>query len=315
MRLHNEVVMPYTNNERMVKMAEGGMGEIFLRHGPDNHRSVVKRLRPETSPASSFLLQKEALLVSLLDHPNLVTYRSFTIEDGNPVLELEYIDGVPLKEFFLLHEQKDLAVPLTHLACIGRQVLAAITYLHYFSIGNRPCHIAHRDLSPHNILLDRTGRATVIDLGISTLDLGQREDTFVPHAGKDLYSPIFSRRARGPACDVDLYSLGVILLEGCLGLEHCRVLERLGLLCDRGRLRRHLTEDTPVNKRLIDIILPLLFTEAPGKRAYRQLEHRLEALGGSEEGLAEYLVERGLFQPRPVSPLLPTRQVTVFNLS
>ena len=158
---------------------------------------------------------REANVLRLLDHPNLVSAVDVFSEAGKLYLVMEKVTGEPLSralDFGPLHPRR--AIVLT------RQALAGIGHAHGQGM-------IHRDLKPDNILLVDMGgweRVKIIDFGIVKF----MSDVAAAFGAEALTSTglVFGtprymapEQALGRAVDprADLYALGVILFEMLVG--------------------------------------------------------------------------------------------------
>jgi TonB family protein len=197
--------------EILGKLREGGMGAIYkVRHRLLDEVRVVKVIRSQADAvgeaADRFL--REAKAAIRLRHPNIAVLHDFAVaDDGQAFIVMEYIDGWNLLEVLSGFGPPPLALTLE----LARQSLKALGYLHRHKI-------AHRDVSPDNLMLTRDvdGHPLVklIDLGIAKALEGQGGLTTTGvFLGKPRYgSP---ERFSGAGWDErsDLYSFGVVLYE------------------------------------------------------------------------------------------------------
>ena len=197
--------------EILGKLREGGMGAIYkVRHRLLDEVRVVKVIRSQADTvgeaADRFL--REAKAANKLRHPNIAGLHDFAVaDDGQAFIVMEYIDGWNLLEVLSGFGPPPIALTVE----IARQSLKALGYLHRHKI-------AHRDVSPDNLMLTRDvdGHPLVklIDLGIAKALEGQGGLTTTGvFLGKPRYgSP---ERFSGAGWDErsDLYSFGVVLYE------------------------------------------------------------------------------------------------------
>ncbi len=197
--------------EILGKLREGGMGAIYkVRHRLLDEVRVVKVIRSQADmvgeAADRFL--REAKAANKLRHPNIAGLHDFAVaDDGQAFIVMEYIDGWNLLEVLSGFGPPPIALTVE----IARQSLKALGYLHRHKI-------AHRDVSPDNLMLTRDvdGHPLVklIDLGIAKALEGQGGLTTTGvFLGKPRYgSP---ERFSGAGWDErsDLYSFGVVLYE------------------------------------------------------------------------------------------------------
>ncbi|MGZ3481326.1 MAG: serine/threonine-protein kinase, partial [Myxococcaceae bacterium] len=207
------------------KLATGGMAEVFLAKtdGPMGFEKllVIKRILPHLAQDPQFIemFLGEAKLAAQLNHPNLVQLFDFGEAEGSYFIAMEYIDGPTLR--YLLARSRDLQAPIS-LALAARIVSSAaegLAYAHDFRdhLTDEPLHLVHRDVSPDNILISRSGAVKLVDFGIAKAR-GQSHHTQAGTVkGKVAY--MAPEQLRGEPLDrrVDLYALGVVLYELCTG--------------------------------------------------------------------------------------------------
>ena len=207
------------------KLATGGMAEVFLAKtdGPMGFEKhlVIKRILPHLAEDPQFveMFLGEAKLAAQLNHPNLVQLFDFGEAEGSYFIAMEFIDGPTLR--LLLARARDLRAPPSFALSARIVSLAAegLAYAHDFrdQMTDEPLGLVHRDVSPDNILVGRSGAVKLVDFGIAKAR-GQNHHTQAGTVkGKVAY--MAPEQLRGEALDrrVDLYSLGVVLYELCTG--------------------------------------------------------------------------------------------------
>lgn len=199
-------------------IATGGMGEIYLAEDQKLRRKVALKVLHEIMPASAEQLkrfQREAALVSSLNHPNILTIYDIDTEGGIHLFASEFVDGVTLRE--RLGER----MPVAEAIDITIQILSALQAAH-------DAGITHRDIKPENIMLRSDGLVKVLDFGLAKVAKLKRLE-----ASEPTWEQIFSRpgmiigtaaymspeQARSQQLDArsDIFSLGVVLYEMLAG--------------------------------------------------------------------------------------------------
>jgi serine/threonine-protein kinase len=114
---------------------------------------------------------------------------------------MEYVEGRTLKELIVTRGPCPVPVAISYV----RQVLAALRYAHRNGI-------VHRDIKPHNVLVDHEGRVKVADFGIARAGSSQMTEAGSIIGTAQYLSP---EQARGAPVDEssDLYSTGILLFE------------------------------------------------------------------------------------------------------
>ncbi|MEV6275323.1 MDR family MFS transporter [Nocardia sp. NPDC051832] len=145
-------------------LGRGGMGTVYLAQHPRLPRSVALKLLNQDVAADPELrarFEREATLVARLDHPGIVAVQDRGIQDGQPWLAMQYIQGTDASRL------EPGALSVERAIRIVGEVAAALDYAH--SQG-----VLHRDVKPANILLTtaeagRVERAVLTDFGIGRL--------------------------------------------------------------------------------------------------------------------------------------------------
>lgn len=192
------------------KLAEGGMGVLYLCCPTDDFscRYVLKSLRlglGEKWDVSIRRFQREAELLSRLDHPNIVKVFDYWADESGAYYVMEYIDGDTLERIRnknLYDFDEDAAIQ------IMLQLSEALDY------AWEELKLLHRDIKPSNIMLDTEFHLYLLDFGLakSTED----EATVLTVAGRGLGTPGYMspeqfRDSRDLKVTTDIYSLGATI--------------------------------------------------------------------------------------------------------
>lgn len=186
---------------------------------------VALKILPSSRAKDARLLarfQREARLLTQLDHPNVV--RAFQVGEsgGRHFIAMEFLDGEALDE--VLDRRKKLPVP--EAVRLVRQALDGLGHLH-------ERRTVHRDLKPSNLMVvpapPKNGPDTTMDATLKILDVGLGRELFEEAAGPDdqtatqltvegavvgtpdYMSPEQAKDARASDIRSDLYSLGCVL--------------------------------------------------------------------------------------------------------
>ncbi len=202
-------------------IAEGGMGTIKLAEQSGLRREVaLKTLRDSfLDPAFAARLLREARILGLVEHPNVVPLYGLTTDERNaPVLIMKRIEGVPWRA--LIHDPEHPAFPSDaddrlgwHLQVLMR-VCDAVDYAH--SRG-----VLHLDLKPENVMIGPFRETILVDWGVAVCT-DERYRGWLPMADEVrevLGTPAYlapemvdvGRQPLSPATDI--YLLGATLFE------------------------------------------------------------------------------------------------------
>jgi serine/threonine protein kinase len=202
------------NYKIISEIGKGGMGEVYLAEDTKLNRKVaLKVLLPEIAGDAERVarFRQEAISVSSLNHPHIITIFEILEIDGNICIVNEFIDGKTLRE--KIDEDK---LTLIESIRIAGQVADALAAAH-------KAHIIHRDIKPENIMIREDGYAKILDFGLAKPIRHQssEEDATVRLVKTDPGMVMGSVRymspeqARGKETDerTDIWSLGVVLYE------------------------------------------------------------------------------------------------------
>lgn len=186
------------------KIGSGGMANVYLANDLILEREVAVKmisLNFQNDVDSLRRFQREALSTTELIHPNIVNI--YDVGEGEqPYIVMEFVDGMDLKEYI----KENHPIPYNKVIDIMSQILSGIAYAH--SNG-----VIHRDIKPHNILIDKEGNVKITDFGIAVA-LSQNSITQTNSLlGSVQY--ISPEQARGNLVtkQSDVYSLGIVLYE------------------------------------------------------------------------------------------------------
>ncbi|MFB5660612.1 Stk1 family PASTA domain-containing Ser/Thr kinase [Alteribacillus sp. HJP-4] len=187
----------------------GGMAHVYLGRDVILEREVaVKVLQPQYNKDEEFIrrFHREAQAATSLAHPNIVNIYDAGEEEDLYYIVMEYVKGKTLKK----KVQEEGPLPLSQAVDLMKQILCAINHAH----ANE---IIHRDIKPHNILLNEKGEAKVTDFGIARA----ASAATITHTNSVMGSVHYlsPEQARGGVITSksDVYSLGVVLYEMVTG--------------------------------------------------------------------------------------------------
>jgi len=191
-------------------LGTGGMGVVYRAFDRELQEPVaIKTLRPEVLADGVALerFKQEIRLARSIAHRNVVRTYDLGEVNGTYYLTMEYVEGTSLKQ--LIASRGRLPVPVT--ATIGKQLCRALEVAHEQGV-------IHRDIKPHNIVVDPTGFLKVMDFGIARL-ANPPQGQGLTREGMSIGTPDYMspEQLSGMELDArsDLYSAGVVLFE-CL---------------------------------------------------------------------------------------------------
>jgi len=204
-------------------LGRGGFGAVFLAEHPT--LPVKRALKffldvDRSGPGFEKFREQcldEARLQSTLKNENILEVVDAFEDQGYVVLVMEFIDGPNLGH--LIDEKNRAGQHLEPLRVLDLMIPVARGLAYAHGRG-----VVHRDLKPENILLDRqrAGAPKIADFGLArTLEAsGQRHHTAGHLVGTPIYMAPEQVATRAASYDkrCDIYSLGIVLYQLCLGV-------------------------------------------------------------------------------------------------
>src|SRR5882757_4627808 len=186
------------------RLGSGGMADVYLAQDQLLGREVaVKVLHQHFAEDQEFVerFRREASSAAALSHPNIVGIFDRGEWNGTYYIAMEYVAGRSLKSIVREDGPLDPIVAID----IVIQILRAARFAHRRGV-------IHRDLKPHNVILDEEGRARVTDFGIARAGASDMTMTGSIMGTAQYLSP---EQAQGHAVSEtsDLYAVGVVLYE------------------------------------------------------------------------------------------------------
>lgn len=189
-------------------LGHGGMAVVYGCHDTElGVARAVKLLRPGHSDSVRRRLRAEASAMARLRHPNVLGIHDVGAEGSWDFVVMDLAEGGSLLERL----EREGSLPVPEVAAYGVQLLSALAAAHAQGM-------VHRDVKPHNVLLDGAGRAMLADFGIALLLEDDRRTRTGVAMGSVAYMPPEQRLDAsrvGPAAD--LYSVGATLFHLATG--------------------------------------------------------------------------------------------------
>lgn len=192
------------------RLGQGAQSIVYLGFDPRLEREVaikVMRLGDGSDEGAVAQWLQEARSAGRVTHPNIVPVYEADIQERQPYLVFEFVDGQTLAA--LLKERGALSASAA--VALVMDVLDALAAAH-------TAGVVHRDLKPSNILVDKAGRARVMDFGIAARIKDSRStEPDTPSGGTPGYLSPEAASGAAPASSMDIFSVGMVLAEMLLG--------------------------------------------------------------------------------------------------
>jgi tetratricopeptide (TPR) repeat protein len=140
-------------------LGRGGMGEVYLAHDQRLARQVALKLvrtsSSTTNPARlAARLEREALALARVEHPNVVGIHDVGSHDGQTYFTMQFVPGITLRRW------QDDAHETAELLDVYLQAARGLAAAH--SVG-----VVHRDFKPDNVIVGQDGVVRVLDFGLA----------------------------------------------------------------------------------------------------------------------------------------------------
>lgn len=188
-------------------LGSGGFGQVFeARHRYLARPTAIKAMHVHHVGRAELRqrMQVEALVLSRLDHPNVIrVHDAGVLENGVVWLAMDLLEGQTLRELLTQAGRLELPTALDYALQIAEGIEAA-----------HQLNVIHRDLKPENVFVTKRGELKVLDLGMAKL-LGYNLKTTEVHELAGTVPYMSPEHLSGKQVDPrsDVYGLGLVLFE------------------------------------------------------------------------------------------------------
>jgi serine/threonine-protein kinase len=191
------------------RIGRGAMGAVYLAKDPRINRPVAlkaipieKEFEDEELKEARLRFYREAESAGRLTHPNIITVFDAGEDKGLAYIAMEYVPGIPLKQFT---DPKKLLAPKRALELCA-STAEALEYAHNQGV-------IHRDIKPANLMYNpKEGSLKITDFGVARMTDNNRTKTGIV-LGTPMYMSPEQLGAEDLTGHSDLFSLGVTLYE------------------------------------------------------------------------------------------------------
>jgi eukaryotic-like serine/threonine-protein kinase len=190
------------------RLGAGGMADVYLAQDEQLDREVALKLlhrRFAEDPGFVERFRREAQAAASLQHPNVVSVFDRGTFENTYYIAMEYLQGRTLKRLI----REDAPLETNRAIDLTIQMLKAARFAHRRGV-------IHRDLKPHNVIVDDNDHVKVTDFGIARAGASDMTETGSIMGTAQYLSP---EQAQGHAVSApsDLYSIGIVLYEMLTG--------------------------------------------------------------------------------------------------
>jgi tetratricopeptide (TPR) repeat protein/tRNA A-37 threonylcarbamoyl transferase component Bud32 len=192
------------------RIGRGGMGEVYKAEETALERTVALKVMSASLAQDKVYVDRfrtEARSAASLVHGNVVHVFGIGEIRGLPYIAMEYIDGESIQQKLVREKKLQLRQAVEWMIQAARGLEAAAKR-----------GIVHRDIKPHNLLIDNEGTLKIADFGLAKkVD----REVALTQAGIALGTPLYMspEQGRGDAVDwrSDVYSLGATFYHAMAG--------------------------------------------------------------------------------------------------
>jgi len=191
----------------------GGAGVVYrARHVETGGLAALKVVGPSLEPSIERRFHREARVLNLLDHPNIVHYLGAELSSSPPYLLMNLVEGTGLAD--VLREAREMtaegerAFPLESSLKWARGLASGLALAHSHQV-------VHRDLKPQNVIINTRDEAVLIDFGLAR---SETTDTQSLTASADMIGTLIYMspeqfKREGTDARSDVYQWGLLVFE------------------------------------------------------------------------------------------------------
>lgn len=199
-------------------IGEGGSANVYkVWHEGLEVVRAVKVLKKYSDQEARERFLTEAKIMADIHHPNIVEIHNIGfIDQLIPFLEIEFVDGVSIRNLISRHTRLPLAVSLS----LTYFVSQALQYAHVkdYTLYGKVYHgLIHRDIKPDNIVISKEGIVKLMDFGIARPTEVGLHTVGAKILGTLVY--LSPEQLNGKQLDArsDIFALGTVLYEMTTG--------------------------------------------------------------------------------------------------
>ncbi|MFO0811649.1 MAG: serine/threonine-protein kinase [Gemmatales bacterium] len=255
-------------------LSEGKTDAVFLaEHDAMDRYVALKVVKQNLSNCklTQERFNREARITANLNHPHIVRVYDFAEENGLQYLIMEYVEGKTLQQ--MLNTTGPLSPE------------QAVEYIRQVSHGLEHAHnqgIIHRDMKPSNIIIDKNGKARILDMGHSRFSDDEKMNItkmYDPNSVVGTVEFISPEQTLGEEydCRCDVYSLGATLFTLIAGKPPFQGTSYQVLMAHQMDEVPSLKQFNPAVPSALQAIINKMMAKAPAAR-YQSVGEVIEAL-------------------------------------
>lgn len=235
------------------RLANGATTDVLLARADGSDRVVALKVLLQqfrSDPAFEQAFVREAAAYARLTHPAIVKLYDFFAVDGQFVMVLEYVDGLPLHKLRAMLSIGGEKVEDSAALFVAARIFEALAAAHSAveSGSGELAPVIHGDINPSNVLVPWNANVKVSDFGIAKAG-GTRADTKMGFV-KGTYGYLAPEQVKGQnvTARADIYAGSLLLWEL---LARRKAIQR-GAMSESGVLQAMAMPDFPS----LDVVRP-----------------------------------------------------------
>ena len=246
----------------------GGMGEVYKATDTRLERTVAIKVLPAhvaSDPERKQRFEREAKVISGLNHPHICTLYEFDNHEGTDFLVMEYLEGETLAD-----RLSKGALPLDQALRYAIEIADALDKAHRQGV-------THRDLKPANIMLTKAG-SKLLDFGLAKLkptgpqsDASTRLDESLTQQGTILgtFRYMAPEQLEGQDADArtDIWAFGCVVYEMVTGKKAFEGKSQASLISAIMKDEpRSMASLQPMSPPMLDQVIRICLAKDPDER-------------------------------------------------
>jgi eukaryotic-like serine/threonine-protein kinase len=210
------IVGPY---RLLFPLGKGGMGEVWASQqvGLEGFQKMVavKVLKGKSHTENSKLMfLDEAKTAAVLQHPAIIPTVDLGEHKGMLYIAMDLVQGPSLRGLLQKKARKKETISPAIVAHIGARMAAALDYAYNRAEADgQKLKLIHRDVSPHNILIDTSGAVRLMDFGVARTSIQDHLSSVGTVRGKPSYMAPEQVMGGDLTAQTDVFALGTVLYE------------------------------------------------------------------------------------------------------
>ncbi|MBI4822476.1 MAG: protein kinase [Deltaproteobacteria bacterium] len=203
----------------LFRLGKGGMGEVWAAQATGGHgfaKLVALKLLTgaEADSNSATMFFDEAKAAAALGHPAIVNTTDLGQYQRYFYLAMDMVTGPSLTALLQKLAISKQPMPPSMVIHVGNKIASALDYaFNRAQVEGKLLRLVHRDISPHNVLIDLAGNVRLTDFGVARTAVQDHKSRAGTVRGKPSY--MAPEQVVGGDIDgrTDIFALGIVLYE------------------------------------------------------------------------------------------------------